>query len=227
MLSNFYWAVEPSAKSGGIAGMACPYGSDLRALQGIDIGLIVSLLAAEPYGPNDMPGGTRMVRFAVESEEAPDENRIPELMRVLAFVHAFRRQEDGLRSVVVHCSQGIQRTGMFLEAYRWYCATADPQTCETWNAAHYRPNSRQNRFVDRLPGRAQGLVGTGVTDAAIEELRWRRSDSTPRTSGRRVWRCPLCEEGAHAPRTAIPMPLWCPSCGYATERTGLARSIRQ
>lgn len=197
---------------------ACPGCSDLRELDELDIGLIVSLLLAVPYGPEHLPPNARMVRFPIEAEEAPDEDEVPELVLTLAFAHAVRRNVAGPRSVVVHCSQGVQRTGLFLGAYRWYSMVADPGTRETWNWGQCRPNTRQNRFLDRLPGRAQGLVGEPITSEVQAELLWRRGDAMAGGSGERSWSCPWCEETALAPQTCIVPPIWCPSCGHRSRR---------
>ena len=147
--SGFYWLIPPTAGRGGLAGMARPNPSELAALCGAGIGLVVSLLGYTTLDAST-PSSLRAIHLPVRNNDVPADAEFPQIALVCALMHRWRlvagshlqfgprlqpdlQLQSDLQSrpflqsgVAVHCLYGEGRTGMMLACYRGYLLARRP-----------------------------------------------------------------------------------------------------
>lgn len=207
---------------------------EFAALAEAGVGLLVSLLEAgvEHY---TAPPGFRLVRLPIDDGAAPADEHRPHVRRVCAFIHAYRCQGSGRRSVLVHCHGGLGRTGLMLACARAWLRATDPedpdgqtaretarevqrQIIGTHGIAVPGPGRGQTLFAERFGEWVARTPDGGEADRARAELEWHafQGDGAP-AGGAGTFECDLCGAVAWVPgpghRTG---PLWCPTCGMPT-----------
>jgi atypical dual specificity phosphatase len=106
IVENLWWVIP-----GKLAGVRKPSAAELRKLQGLGIGAIVSVIHdksnLELYQRENIP----YLWLPIQIASSPSRSQVEEL---IAFVDRYHHQGVG---IAVHCTGGLHRTGTMLTAY--------------------------------------------------------------------------------------------------------------
>lgn len=125
IIDNLWWVIP-----GKLAGVRKPTAAELRELQAVGIGAIVSVMHdranLELYERENIPH----LWLPIQIASSPSRSQVEELTN---FVDRYHRQGVG---TAIHCTGGLHRTGTMLAAYLiWNGSSNDDaiQTIETAN----------------------------------------------------------------------------------------------
>ncbi len=143
IVENLWWVI-PSK----LAGVRKPTAEELRELQAVGIGAIISVLDDPSNLDLYEHAGIPYLWLPTKGGTAPSREQIQELTN---FVDQYNRQ--GL-AVAVHCTNGIRRTGTMLASYLIHVGSSYDSAIQTIHSANPEVELReaQSAFLRSLAG---------------------------------------------------------------------------
>jgi atypical dual specificity phosphatase len=143
IVENLWWVI-PSK----LAGVRKPMAEELRELQAVGIGAIISVLDDPSNLDLYEQSGIPYLWLPTKGGTAPSREQIQELEK---FVDEYNRQ--GL-AVAIHCTNGIRRTGTMLASYLIQVGSSYDSAIQTIHLANPEVELReaQSAFLRSLAG---------------------------------------------------------------------------